>query len=513
MIESSSRSPVRVPWLVAAASATAAGAATGAVLTYLPLAGLAAAAAVIGGLLSMTMVRFRSVLPAAFLSALAVVLAGYALFGRSFAYLGVPPLFIGEMMLAFAIGATLSSRTLPAVLRSPVIWLILLLAVLGLARTVPYVGRYGIDALRDATIWGYGAFAIAVAACVIRTNAMPVLADKYSGWLTLLAAWLPIALTITKFLGDWVPKMPGTDVSLIGIKPGDAGVHLAGGAIFVLLGLYSDPDHVGAGRRSPRLFWASWLTSLLFVAALNRGGFLSIVLSLGLVAALEPKAVGRRLTVALVGLALVTSIALPVSLSLEDTSQVAASSEERALTPSQVVENILSILGRQSEARGNLGGTREWRMEWWTTIVNYTVNGPLFWSGRGFGANLADEDGFQVAREDEAPLRSPHNIHMTVLARMGVPGIAMWVAIEIAFILLMIGGSIRARMAGATWWSRVHIWVLGYWCAFLINASFDVYLEGPQGGIWFWSMTGLGIGVATSCRLDLFAARRARVAA
>jgi O-antigen ligase len=249
------------------------------------------------------------------------------------------------------------------------------------------------------------------------------------------------------------------------------------------------------------------------VAALNRGGFLSVVLSLTLVAVLEPKAVGRRLAVSLVAVALVTSIVLPLSLSLEDTSQAAASSEERALTPSQVVENILSIMGRQSEARGNLGGTKEWRMEWWTTIVNYTVNGPLFWTGRGFGANLADEDGFQVAREDEAPLRSPHNIHMTFLARMGVPGALAWAGVLLSFALSMLAGSVRARMQGATWWARVHLWVLGYWCAFLINASFDVFLEGPQGGIWFWSVTGLGIGVAASCRRDLSAARRARMAA
>ncbi len=387
--------------------------------------------------------------------------------------------------------------------------------MLGLARTIPYVGQHGIDALRDATVWGYGAFAIAVAACVIRTNAVPVLMEKYGGWLVLLAAWLPIALTITKFLGDYVPTMPGTDdVSLIGIKPGDAGVHLAGGAIFVLLGLYGGPRNQGASeRRGPRLFWPLWLTSLLFVAALNRGGFLSIVLSLTLVAVLEPKAVGRRMAVSLVALALVTSIVLPLSLSLEDTSQAAAASEERALSPSQVMENILSIMGRQAETRGNLGGTKEWRMEWWKTIVSYTINGPLFWSGRGFGANLADEDGFQVAGEDEAPLRSPHNIHMTFLARMGVPGAVAWGALLLCFMLSMLAGSVCARLEGATWWARVHIWVLGYWCAFLINASFDVFLEGPQGGIWFWSLMGLGIGVAASCRRERAATRLARMAA
>jgi hypothetical protein len=41
-------------------------------------------------------------------------------------------------------------------------------------------------------------------------------------------------------------------------------------------------------------------------------------------------------------------------------------------------------------------------------------------------------------------------------------------------------------------------WIFAYWLAALVNASFDVYLEGPQGGIWFWSVIGLGIAAATA---------------
>jgi hypothetical protein len=36
-------------------------------------------------------------------------------------------------------------------------------------------------------------------------------------------------------------------------------------------------------------------------------------------------------------------------------------------------------------------------------------------------------------------------------------------------------------------------WIFIYWLAMIVNASFDPYLEGPQGGIWFWSVFGLGI--------------------
>jgi hypothetical protein len=64
---------------------------------------------------------------------------------------------------------------------------------------------------------------------------------------------------------------------------------------------------------------------------------------------------------------------------------------------------------------------------------------------------------------------------------------------------------LRAHMAGAWWWARVDLWILSYWCACLVNAAFDVFLEGPQGGIWFWSIVGLGIAVLELQRQTLSA--------
>ena len=34
------------------------------------------------------------------------------------------------------------------------------------------------------------------------------------------------------------------------------------------------------------------------------------------------------------------------------------------------------------------------------------------------------------------------------------------------------------------------MWLLAYWLAFLFNAQTVVFLEGPQGAVWFWSLTG-----------------------
>ena len=42
--------------------------------------------------------------------------------------------------------------------------------------------------------------------------------------------------------------------------------------------------------------------------------------------------------------------------------------------------------------------------------------------------------------------------------------------------------------------ARVLLFLMIYWVAFMINATFDVFLEGPMGGIWFWTLYGVGIG-------------------
>jgi hypothetical protein len=35
--------------------------------------------------------------------------------------------------------------------------------------------------------------------------------------------------------------------------------------------------------------------------------------------------------------------------------------------------------------------------------------------------------------------------------------------------------------------------LVAYWAGLMLNASVDVFLEGPMGGIWYWSILGLGV--------------------
>jgi hypothetical protein len=162
----------------------------------------------------------------------------------------------------------------------------------------------------------------------------------------------------------------------------------------------------------------------------------------------------------------------------------------RTISFDQFYTNFLSIFGHAHD--DGLDSNKEWRVEWWREIVSYTIHGRYFWTGKGFGINLADDDGFQVMRDGS--LRSPHNVHMTVLARMGVPGAALW-ALALLTWLAFVGSAFwRARRRRDEHWAGLFLFLFAYFAAFAINGSFDVFIEGPMGGIWFWTIFGVGVG-------------------
>jgi hypothetical protein len=302
--------------------------------------------------------------------------------------------------------------------------------------------------------------------------------------------WVPVGFLLFYFVGRSLPTVPGSDdVPLIDFKTGDASVHLAGVAAFLLLGLYQigGGTRRGGGIRPLEWFiWAVWLVGFMFVAATNRGGALASFAAIFTVVLLRPAAARWKIP-AIVALATVLTLGVQVV----NTSAPSLVDRDREMSPEQIVTNLKSIVeGGGGEA---LEGSRRWRLAWWDRIMEYTIHGDLFWTGKGFGINLADDDGFQVASDHS--LRSPHNAHLTVLARGGVPALFLWVLLQGAFALSMVSAYLRAQRMRYDWWARLDLWVLAYWVASLVNASFDVYIEGPQGGIWFWSLIGFGMAL------------------
>jgi O-antigen ligase len=231
--------------------------------------------------------------------------------------------------------------------------------------------------------------------------------------------------------------------------------------------------------------WALWTVTFLMAASINRGGMLAMLAALAVPLVLRTSRLWMPLVLTTVLISSIAFVDLEFSLG-----------GRRAISPRQLVLNALSIVDR--DASDDLSGTREWRLRWWQKIVDYTLFGDHGWTGKGFGINLHRDDG--VATSRASILRSPHNGHLTVLARSGLPGACLWLALQSCFAVTMVRALRYARRHGRTGLAALHAWVLAYWAAFVVNASFDVFLEGPQGGIWFWCLMGFGMALMDAQR-------------
>ncbi len=419
-----------------------------------------------------------------YLSLLLFALLGYALFGRGFAYVGVPPLFIGEMLMVLGLFALLHSGAVLAALGSFVgLWLILFI-LWTLVCTVPYLGEHGIDALRDSVIAVYGLYAFVIAGLLLeRPERLRRLIDIYGRFIYLFIPVVLILYPLQQVAPDKIPVWPTTGVPLVVLKPGDIGVHLAGVSLFLLLGF-----------RRFKLFWlVLLLVAIAMAATQGRGGTLSMILPIAF-ALLMIRANSQLLRLGLLAAAVV-AIALILDVTIEF-------GDRRVLSARQFVTNLVSILS--STRSGDLDDTKEWRLEWWGMIVDYTINGRHFWTGKGFGVNLADADGFQVVEPGQgALLRSPHNATMTILARGGVLGLILWLLVCVSWCWTMMVNYLHAHARKDRAWSRFFLFIFGYWLAAMINATFDVALEGPMLGIWAWCLFGIGLAAAMIYRHEV----------
>lgn len=416
-----------------------------------------------------------------YLALLAIVLLGYALMGKGFAYLGFAPLYVGEIALLAGIGVLFRTGAIVGTLATlPALLLVSLMAWV-LARTFPFLGLYGLDSLRDAVVVVYGCFAFVVIGLLLEDARRINQLLRYYGIMLASFPAIPVGFWLTKYWVDYIPRLYGP-VPIIEIGASAVGTHLAGAMVFVLIGY----------RKVSVLWVLIWLITLALVSATNRGATLAVIVPV-LIAML---ALGRYRLILTTIVAVVGLFAALLTLeSSFGEYEEARDSIERPVSAHQIVENAKSIIGQSGQ---QTEGTKRWRLNWWDIIINDTIRGPNFWTGRGFGINLADADGFAGTdwRHDRPPTRSPHSVHMTFLARAGVPGMILWALVLVSWFAMLTRAMLKARARGHERWVELFLFVVCYVLAILINASFDVTLEGPMQGIWFWCLFGFGIGSA-----------------
>jgi hypothetical protein len=133
---------------------------------------------------------------------------------------------------------------------------------------------------------------------------------------------------------------------------------------------------------------------------------------------------------------------------------------------------------------GDLGGNNQFRMIWWRDVIEDTVAAnPL--TGLGFGADLSARflADFDLLSDETFAARSPHSMIVTAFGRLGLVGLAAWIAVS-ASIAATIWRLLKAGDPDGMGLASV---VAVFW----LSACFGVVLEGPMGAVVFWAALGL----------------------
>ncbi len=165
------------------------------------------------------------------LKALLLVLFGYSLLGKELAYL-----FPGEMVLLVGCIIFARSRRFGLLFNDPTLQIWMLFALWGLCRTVPFIGKWGCFAIRDAVIWGYGLVAVVVVAFVNNSSQLSRALNTYRKWMKRMIPSILVLLILSVGFVLRPPAPPwAPEATFPLMKAADASIHVAGAALLVLL--------------------------------------------------------------------------------------------------------------------------------------------------------------------------------------------------------------------------------------------------------------------------------------
>jgi hypothetical protein len=421
---------------------------------------------------------------------LPVVLAGYALFDRGFAYIHVPgtPIFAGEAVMLTGLAALIlgTGYVRRGFQYSAPAKVLLVFAAWGLARTLPFVESDGFDAIRDAALWYYALIAIPVCALIVADpEILPRWTRAYGRFIPWVLAWSPFALFLAKAAGNgFGPMVPGSAISIFDHKGANISVQVA----IALAFLWLVP---GAGGRF-RIHLTALATVVLLVGATQgRSGFVAAACALAIVAYFGQGS-GRLV------FAMGATVLLIVVLGWGFNVQISGD-QGRTISVDQLAQNVKSVVGGNSaQAPGNLDANVQFRDKLWAATLHKVRVENKVLGGLGFGINIAKSVGFQG--DGPVKLRSPHNSQLDVYARMGAIGLALWIAFWALWSTALLRARLRFRGLGRRLeMGLTEVCLVGA-VAILVNSYFDPTLESPQVALWLWTLVGIGLGLVAIAR-------------
>ena len=283
--------------------------------------------------------------------------------------------------------------------------------------------------------------------------------------------WAPLVIFLNFFLFYFVfLYLPPINIfgnkNIIIYKNGDKSVHLLISTI--LMFLYTE-------KYSRKLLIANTILiviNFLILLAFTRSGSVAYILALFSFFFFSKEKIVNESIIKLlkfVPIIMVLGIGLFIVIDIQGDAQ------GRTISLSQITDNFTSIVS--SDVDGTLTDNKVWRLIWWAKLINESFTLQHFFVGKGLGMSLAGND---ILNPDDN-LRSPHNFHLTILARFGYFVFITW----IIWLFSLFKPLFTRKLAGKT------LAITSILLAFIINGSFDVFFEGPMGAFPFWTFVGL----------------------
>jgi hypothetical protein len=414
------------------------------------------------------------------------LLGGYLLLDKAWAYIRIPgtPLYIGEIVLtvgAFGVLAATGYLRIP-VRDEPILAVLAAFFLWGFIRFLPGFRNYGIMAVRDFALVYYCLFAFFTVAALARA---PDLLDRWLAQLDRFVPWLLIWLPLAVVLPLRVHglNVPFSGTSVLTHKPGNTAI----AAVIALGAIWLFPGTRGARSRAALSVLA--LVAIALSATQNRGGL--VAASAGVLVGLMFLPAGDRLRLIVRAVAVA---ALGLGLAVQLSLKIPTAGFHRQLTASQLIENVTSIGGARS---GGLAGTVAGRNVLWSLVYHRQVTDGRLLDGFGFGVNLPYLVNDSQVTNGADPLRSPHNSHDDVLARMGLLGLSLWIALWLGWYWRLIAGCRRLARYGMRTRRQVGVLCLMTVTAILASSFFDPQLEGAQIAALLWAAFGVGVAVTS----------------
>ena len=378
---------------------------------------------------------------------------------------GVAYTYLVEALWLFGILLLLMDRKKVELVWNKTTKLILFFIVISFVYILRGFSKYDIiDLIRDSFIFQYGWFVFIL---FLFKEKLDII------WQTLffIYKWLPFVALLNFILQYFVPFFetvaPFGGIPILLYKNGDMGVQLL---ISTLLLLYSFENKTFKWRVLLSLVIA---LDFLILASYSRSGIVAFLASmLCFIYFNKDIQLQSRVRLLIKYLPIILLVVTPIYINIKVTENF----QGRAVGLEQIKNNFSSIVGGTTDATSE--NNVVWRLVWWAKIIDYSLSSPNFFIGKGLGMNLATDD--DIITLDDS-LRSPHNFHLNIMSRFGVLLFIIWMY----FLIQLLKPLFKKQLQG----KRLLIGCI--LLAFLLNASFDVFLEGPMGAFPFWTWLGL----------------------